>query len=715
LKTAALMFVSLPLLGQMCAPPAALPLNATLAGSVDATSCVLSDGTSYVAYALTLPTRGNLQLTFKGAAGFAPSLILRDGGGHLLNTGASITRYAETGHYTVLVDAVRAKQSGTFTLTSVFAPEPRTLCRSFSRIGVGQTMNGSLTSASCKLPDLSAYDSYPITVYGAGTLTITMTAAAFDSYVILQGDNGSLLAQADAGGKGNPASIAVPIGGNDTYTIVASAGSASEPLGVYQLSTVFVPNSDETCVAQGALDQNPRISGSVNVMSCNFNLPNREDSALFNFYTLHVDRAGMAQISVVDSSFGPLLLLLDANGNQITENAQSGGANTPLLRQQLVPGDYALIIFNQDSFEGAYDLQYTFTPRQSPVCPVKALSGGDAVPGILNGLASCLDSGFISDRYQIVLPVAGTVNIDLSSQDFTSLLFLEDAKNNALFFGEDNDASGSSHIQIRLPAGTYYAIAASADLPGGYIINYAVTAGAIPSCPIAKTIPVKSGASNGFNGMLSWTGSCAGANGSLSDNYTFTTTSSGTVASVMVSGDVDSLLFLIDSKGNNLRSDNDSYSQGNAVIVDYLPAGAYKLQATSIGFQHTGSYQVDVLFTSAAAAPKMCTPVSATIGKAVAGTLSYTGCQYLDDTFADIYQVTVTDASKPIDIAAVSSAFDAYLLLLDGKGNLVGADDNSGGGTNAHLVQNVAPGTYFIVVKPASDPSSSGSYSFTVK
>jgi hypothetical protein len=714
-KIAAFLFLlSLPVLGQMCQPPTPMAPNAAINGAIDSTSCVLTDGTSYVAYALMLPRRGNLQLTLKGAAGFAPSLVLRDAGGHLLASGASITHYSEAGKYTLLVNTARANQSGSFTLTPVFAPEPFTYCRMFPSIGTGQTVNGSLSSASCKLPDQSLYDSYPITVYGAGIITVTMSSAAFDSFVILQGDNGSPLAQADAGGAGNPASITLPVSGNDTYTIIAAAGSSKEPTGTYQLATIFTPNADETCVSQGALDQNPTVSGSVTVSSCNFNLPNREDSALFNFYTLHVNQRGMAEVSVLNASFGPLLLLLDANGNQITENAQSGGEYAPLLRQQLAPGDYTLVIFNQDSFEGDYDLQYTFTPGAGPACPAAQLTGGNAVTGTLDGTVSCLETGFLADRYQIVLPVAGTVNIDLSSQDFTSLLFLEDAKNNALYFGEDTDDSGSSHIQIRLPAGTYYALAASADLPGGYTINYAVTPGPIPVCPTAKPIPVSNGSSNGFNGALSWTGSCAGPNGTLSDNYTFTTTATGVVAAVMVSGDVDSLLFLTDSKGAALRTDNNSYSQGNAIIVGYLAAGTYKLQATSDGFQNRGNYQIDVLFTAAGSDPKTCAPKSAAVGKTVAGALSYTSCQYLDDTFADIYGVTVTDASSPIDIAATSTAFDTYLILLDSKGNVLGIDDNSGGGTNAHLIQNVAVGSYFAVVKPASDPSSSGGYSLTI-
>jgi hypothetical protein len=699
----------------MCAPPGPMPANGTTAGSIDSASCTLSDGTSFVAYSLVLPTRGNLQLTVKGAAGFAPSMILRNSSAHLLASGTSITHYSEAGRYVLLVDTARAKLSGSFTIASIYTPEPSTLCRVFRSIGTGQTLNGTLNAASCRLPDQSANDAYPITVYGAGTLTITMTSAAFDSFVILQGDNGSLLAQADAGGAGQPASITVPVSGNDTYTIVAAAGSSTEPAGDYQLSTSFAPNADETCVSQGALDQNPAISGSVNVSSCNFNLPDRQDSALFNFYTLHVSQPGLAQITVPDSSFGPLLLLLDASGNQLAENSQSGGENTPLLRQHLTPGDYILVIFDQDSFEGQYDLQYSFTEGPSSACMTGILSGANIVSGALDSVASCVNSGFLSDRYEIVLPVAGTVDIGLSSQDFASLLFLEDSKNNTMYFGEETDGSGSSHIQIRLPAGTYYALAASADLPGGYVINYAVVPGAIPACPAAKGIPIGTNASNGFNGTLKWMTGCPGPNGSMSDNYTFTTTASGTVAAVMVSSDFDSLLFLTDSKATPLRSDNNSYSQGNAIIVNYLAAGTYKLQAMGAGFQNSGNYQIDVLLTASTSAVKGCGPKSAAVGKSYAANLTYTSCQYLDDTFADLYKVTVSDASKPIDISAISSNFDTYLILLDGKGNVVGVDDNSGGGTNAHLIENVQPGTYFAVVKPASDPSSTGSYSLTIR
>ena len=61
-----------------------------------------------------------------------------------------------------------------------------------------------------------------------------------------------------------------------------------------------------------------------------------------------------------------------------------------------------------------------------------------------------------------------------------------------------------------------------------------------------------------------------------------------------------------------------------------------------------------------------------------------------------------------MDVRLTSSAFDAYLLLLDAKGNLVDQDDDSGGGTNARINRLLAPGSYYVVAKPAADYTAGG-------
>jgi hypothetical protein len=710
-KSGLLLLLAIPAWAQLCAPPATLLPNDSQVAGIDDNSCRMADGTSYVSYALTVPTRGTMQVTLKGAAGFAPALILRDVNRHLVVSGASINRYIEAGTYSLLVNAAIPNQSGNFTLTSIFAPEAYTLCKIFPSIGTGQKISRQLAASSCKLPDRSAFDAYHMTVFGSGTLTLTMSSPDFSSYVILRGDNGSALSAADAGGKGNPATISLAVDGNATYTIVAAASSASEKPGHYDLSTDFVPNANETCIAQGYWTESAEWTGSVGTNSCGFNLPGRLDSSLFNFYNLHVTQSGSVQITVRDSTFSPLLLILDANGNQVAEDAQAGGYFTPLLLQQLSPGDYKVLIFNEESFEGQYTIDYSFTPGANQPCPTITLNDGTSTNGTLDGQTNCRVMTFLADTYQISMPVAGTLNVNLSSGDFTSLLFLEDAKGNELDFGEETTDNGSAHVQVSLPGGTYYVVAASVDLPGSYTFHYAVTNAAIPPCPPAKSMAINSGVA----GRLGSPASCTAKSGALVDNYTFTTTAPGAVAFSMTSPEVDSRLSLSDAKGNALRSDSDGYNQGNAIIVQFLQAGVYKVTAGAEGFLNTGSYRVDLKFAGLSTAPQTCAAKALALNTPLKGTSSFTSCQYFDHTFADLYQVKVANGSTPLDISLVSTQFDAYLILLDGKGNMIAADDNSGGGTNARILQNVTPGTYYVVAKPASDPSTTGSYSLTVK
>ena len=63
-----------------------------------------------------------------------------------------------------------------------------------------------------------------------------------------------------------------------------------------------------------------------------------------------------------------------------------------------------------------------------------------------------------------------------------------------------------------------------------------------------------------------------------------------------------------------------------------------------------------------------------------------------------------------------SDSLDAYLELLDDKGNVVDIDDDSGGGTNALLTTTVEAGTYYVVAKPFVDKGYvMGSYVLTVQ
>ena len=94
------------------------------------------------------------------------------------------------------------------------------------------------------------------------------------------------------------------------------------------------------------------------------------------------------------------------------------------------------------------------------------------------------------------------------------------------------------------------------------------------------------------------------------DYYEFTLPSDSVVAAVMTSSAVDGYLTLLDSSGRTLRSDANSYAGKDALIVQFLAAGTYRLAARgSSGMASSGAalYEVD-LRTLPGPRPPFCAP-----------------------------------------------------------------------------------------------------------
>ena len=184
-------------------------------------------------------------------------------------------------------------------------------------------------------------------------------------------------------------------------------------------------------------------------------------------------------------------------------------------------------------------------------------------------------------------------------------------------------------------------------------------------------------------------GSCTGANGQPVDYYAFTLSADSLVLAVMTSSEVDGYLTLYDSSGNVVRSDDSSYGGNDPLIVQYLPAGTYKLAVREASSTVGGLYEVDLRTVTGPRPPFCDAEATLTPGDTVSGIITYTGCQYIDNTFADFYQMNLS-ADTTIDLRLNSSEFDAYLVLLDSKGAVVDEDDDSGGNTNSRITRNSA-------------------------
>jgi len=320
-------------LSQTCVPVATLRPVDSVTGSLGDGDCRLSDGSAFAVYILTLPTFGQLQLNAT-SNDFPVSLILRDASGRMLAGGSGVQQTVERGEYMLIVNAQSPGQLGDFSLTSMFTPEPNTLCREITRIGPTQSVSGHLVDTSCRLLNNAAYDGYLVSILGSGTLNVTLTSPNFSGLVIVRADDGTALAS-------DPLSISIPVDGDTDYTILA-AGADPSARGDYQLALTFMPAADETCRSQGTLTGSQDIRGTIGDTSCRFGT-----NLLYQYYKMTLAGPGLADLRVQPSgNVITLLAILDQNGRLVSQDLESGGLEKPILRQQLQPGDYTVLVIS---------------------------------------------------------------------------------------------------------------------------------------------------------------------------------------------------------------------------------------------------------------------------------------------------------------------------------------------------------------------------------
>jgi hypothetical protein len=692
------------LYGQTCAPVSILPV-AQVSGQLDGSSCSLSDSSPYASYRLVFPVRGNLQASVNaGAANLG--MILRDGTGARISSGATIAQAVEAGSYTLLVNAATpaaiAAGAVPYTLQTAFTAEPGMLCTNFPMLGLNQTAAGTLGASGCLFPDGTPYEAYTLSALGSGTLTVSVASTAFTPTVTVRGGDGTVLAS----GAG---AISAPVAASTNYRVIV--GSA-DTAGAYQISTTFQASNSETCVPRKILSQAPLAqpdgdSGAVTASSCWVVEDSQGDLAYYNYYSLTVPGAGLADLAASSGDFTPTLYLLDAAGNQVAADTGGGSNGGAEMRLQLSPGSYLVEVYSNLASGGNYALTYTFTPGAPVPCLPATLNPGDAPAGTLS-ILSCRTELGLTDLYTLTLPAAGTLSLNLAATAFTGQIAIRDTKDNLIALNQDLEGLGDSYVTAMLPAGTYTLAAAAVEGSGAYQLTTTFAANPLPPCPTAQPLAIN----GGYLQTLGARG-CVDSNGQAVDLYQFTLPSDGVVAAVMTSGDFAGDLTLADSAGNVLRHDRDSYAPNDPLMVQFLHAGAYQLAARASASGSGGFYQVTLITTLGPRPPFCGALASLPLGNSVTASLGTTSCQYVDGTFADIYPVTLASDTS-VDLRLNSNDFDAYLVLLDAKGNLLAQDDDSGGGTNSRIVQQLSAGTYYVVAKPLANYYNVGSYTLSL-
>ncbi len=217
----------------------AITVGQVISGVLAPDDCLLPHTLPGAGYDLTLTEPTNLRIDL-ASSGFDPILIITDSeleprfwadySGPGLN--ARIERRIPPGEYVVWATS-SGGMGGAFELSTQEVEIE--LCPVVGTVPLGEAVGGQLSGASCAEPNGQYLDPWTLTVADSTTLQIDLTSGQFDTYLILEDEDGTWLAEDDDGGVGLNSRLvyAAPPG---QYRVVVTSYGPGE-VGSYQLST----------------------------------------------------------------------------------------------------------------------------------------------------------------------------------------------------------------------------------------------------------------------------------------------------------------------------------------------------------------------------------------------------------------------------------------------------------------------------------------------
>ncbi len=227
-----------------------------------------------------------------------------------------------------------------------------------------------------------------------------------------------------------------------------------------------------------------------------------------------------------------------------------------------------------------------------------------------------------------------------------------------------------------------------------------------------RQLPLDGSVVNGRleRGDLVWLG-----DNSFYDVYRFEGKAGTRIRVEMVSGDVDSYLFLVGPNGHDVAQDDDSAGGKNARIIATLPAdGTYLLMANTYGGAEMGNYRLRATAISSGNQGSVVNSGGWLLRQQ--GILA-PGAQTLPSD-GSLYQTYTFEgqAGQSVTLSLKSPDFDTYLMLLDSSYTKIAESDNlSNTNTNSQMsVTLPRRGTYRVIVN-ARDSSGRGRYLLEVR
>ncbi|MFN8378926.1 MAG: PPC domain-containing protein [Anaerolineae bacterium] len=403
-------------------------------------------------------------------------------------------------------------------------------------------------------------------------------------------------------------------------------------------------------------------------------------------YSIQGEAGSAVLITLVSDDFDPLLVVSDANGNQLaTDDDSAGNLDSQLTFTFLEDGEYLITATSfaaQSGLTGAtgaytltlepsagnVDLSATAVPQTIPTGNATPISAGDTVSGTLTSNAP-------SSLYSFQGEAGTSVRITLVSEDFDCYLVLSDSNGNVLATDDDSAGNLDSRIDFAVPADGEYLIEAtsfaahngSTPVTGSYTLSLNTVE--IETIEYGETV----------QGTLT--------NDALSQLFTFTAAPGDSVIIRLESDDFDSYLRLNDASGVEVAYNDDGAGNLNSLIgpIALAQGGVYTINASSLSGSSTGNFTLSL---SAANVQPI------TVGEPLNGELTPSDNKAfftLDGHAGDTISISVT------------SSIDTNVAVNDPSNYQVAFDEDGGKGNNPEITDLVltSDGTYTIVVGSA--------------
>ena len=344
-----------------------------------------------------------------------------------------------------------------------------------------------------------------------------------------------------------------------------------------------------------------------------------------------------------------------------------------------------------------------------PWASAPMLAVGEAIHGALSFEDPQLSDETYGDLYRFMGRAGETVQISLRSGEFDTYLFLYDSERQIVETSDDEGGGTDSLMSVVLPEdGWYYVLANSYEpAPGAYTLLVESSASRITGKPGLAAVTQGRELTLGvpLEAVLE-SGDPMASDGSFYDAYSVELSDSNVYTFSLVSERLDAFLWVYDPLGA-LAAASDDVNGSDALMLLFPPmAGVYRIEASSFAPGETGAY---TLSASAGIDAVTLGARLLEVGELAQGELGSKDLLWSDGAYYDLYQMDIA-AGDRISVRLASAAVDAYVFVVDGRGQWIAEDDDSAGGTNAAATF-VAPanGIYTIIASSFS-PGEQGSY-----